>query len=90
MEQNNIRELSDEEAQAMVEKGKALIAEFNKDVENHKAGRDSNPTITCPYCSSTDCKKLGAVSRGVSFGLFGFGSGSIGKQWKCRKCGSAF
>ena len=48
------------------------------------------PTITCPYCNSTNCKKLGAISRGVSFGLFGFGSGKIGKQWHCNSCKSDF
>lgn len=50
----------------------------------------TKPTITCPYCNSTDCKKLGAISRGVSFGLFGFGSGKIGKQWHCNSCKSDF
>lgn len=50
----------------------------------------SKPTVTCPYCNSTDCKKLGAISRGVSFGLFGFGSGKIGKQWHCNSCKSDF
>lgn len=48
------------------------------------------PTVTCPYCNSTNCKKLGAISRGVSFGLFGFGSGKIGKQWHCNDCKSDF
>ena len=48
------------------------------------------PTITCPYCKSTNRKKLGALSRGLSFGLFGFGSGKIGKQWHCSDCGSDF
>ena len=50
----------------------------------------TKPTITCPYCNSTDCKKLGAISRGVSFGLFGFSSGKIGKQWHCNSCKSDF
>lgn len=50
-----------------------------------------NPTkITCPYCQSTDCSKIGVVGRSVSFGLFGFGSGKVGKQWHCRKCNSDF
>lgn len=52
--------------------------------------KQSQPTITCPYCNSTNCKKLGAISRGVSFGLFGFGSGKIGKQWHCNSCKSDF
>ena len=48
------------------------------------------PTIKCPYCQSTNCKKIGVVSRGVSFGLFGMGSGKIGKQWHCNNCSSDF
>lgn len=49
-----------------------------------------NPTITCPYCQSTDTKKISAVSRGLSFSIFGFGSKKVGKQWHCNKCGSDF
>jgi len=50
----------------------------------------SKPIITCPYCQSTNCKKLSVVSRGVSFGLFGFGSGKLGKQYHCSNCNSDF
>lgn len=49
-----------------------------------------NPTITCPYCKSTNIKKISAVSRGLSFSIFGFGSKKVGKQWHCNKCGSDF
>ena len=48
------------------------------------------PTVTCPYCQSTNTKKIGVVGRSVSFGLFGFGSGKVGKQWHCNECGSDF
>lgn len=50
----------------------------------------SSSIITCPYCKSTNTKKLSAASRGLSFGLFGFGSKKIGKQWHCNGCGSDF
>lgn len=50
----------------------------------------SKSTITCPYCKSTNTKKIGVVGRSVSFGLFGFGSGKVGKQWHCNSCGSDF
>lgn len=52
--------------------------------------KSSLKRVHCPYCNSTNCKKLGAISRGVSFGLFGFGSGKIGKQWHCNDCRSDF
>lgn len=52
--------------------------------------RNSSCVITCPYCQSTNTKKIGVVGRSVSFGLFGFGSGKVGKQWHCNSCGSDF
>lgn len=50
----------------------------------------SKPTITCPYCQSTNTKKIGVVSRSTSFSLFGFGSSKVGKQWHCNSCKSDF
>lgn len=51
------------------------------------------PTITavrCPYCKSTNVKKIGVVSRSMSVGMFGLGSSKIGKQWHCNGCKSDF
>lgn len=50
----------------------------------------SRSSITCPYCQSTNTKKLGVIGRSVSFGLFGFGSSKVGKQWHCNSCDSDF
>ena len=50
----------------------------------------SKPIITCPYCQSTNTKKIGVIGRSVSTGLFGFGSSKIGKQWHCNNCKSDF
>lgn len=44
----------------------------------------------CPYCQSTNLKKLDVIDRGVSFGLFGFASSKVGKQWHCNNCKSDF
>lgn len=44
----------------------------------------------CPYCQSKNTKKISTVGRATSFGLFGFGSSKLGKQWHCNKCGSNF
>lgn len=46
--------------------------------------------VECPYCKSTDTKKISGASRWLSTGLFGLSSGKVGKQWHCRKCGSDF
>lgn len=46
--------------------------------------------VSCPFCKATSVSKIGTVSRSVSFGIFGFGSSKIGKQWHCNKCGGNF
>lgn len=65
------------------------VIDYKKPIKTNNSTA-SKPSVTCPYCNSTNCKKLGAISRGVSFGLFGFGSGKIGKQWHCNSCKSDF
>lgn len=50
---------------------------------------DSNKT-KCPYCQSTNTKKISTASRAFSVGLFGLASKKIGKQWHCNGCGSDF
>ena len=52
--------------------------------------KPSSPQITCPYCHSTNTKKISAVSRAGSIGLFGIFSKKVGKQWHCNSCGSDF
>lgn len=50
----------------------------------------STPTVECPYCHSTDTKKISGTTRFVSTGLFGLASSKVGKQWHCNKCRSDF
>lgn len=47
-------------------------------------------SVKCPYCQSTNTKKIGTIGRSFSFGLFGFGSSKVGKQWHCNACNSDF
>lgn len=61
--------------------------------EPHKSPFDEipkPPVVTCPYCQSTDTKKISGVSRFMSTGIFGLASKKIGKQWHCNKCKSDF
>ena len=59
--------------------------------ENKKAIEErKHPTITCPYCQSTDTKKITTTGRMFSTGLFGLASSKVGKQWHCNKCKSDF
>lgn len=80
----------DEEYWDMHEKRAAEYEEYyNKYLEPIKV--KTNPhRVKCPYCNSSNTKKLSSMSRMFSGGLFGLGSGKIGKQWHCNSCGSDF
>ena len=57
----------------------------------HTSSQPTTPTITCPYCKSTDTKKISGLSKAVSVGLFGiFALGKTTKQWHCNSCKSDF
>lgn len=47
-------------------------------------------TAECPYCHSTNTKKISGTSRMASVGFWGLLSGKIGKQWHCNNCRSDF
>lgn len=68
---------------------------WDKQVEEHrefmeKYGVDTPPRVECPYCHSTNTKKISGVERATSVGLFGLLSKKIGKSWKCNSCGSTW
>ena len=49
------------------------------------------PVIECPYCHSTDTKKISGISKAGSVALFGvFAAGKVSKQWHCNNCSSDF
>lgn len=49
------------------------------------------PTVECPYCHSTDTKKISSLSKAGNVSLFGvFAIGKASKQWHCNKCNSDF
>lgn len=49
------------------------------------------PVITCPYCGSTNTKKIGFGSKAVHTALFGiFAVGKVSKEWHCNNCKSDF
>ena len=47
-------------------------------------------SIECPYCHSTDTKKISGTTRWLSTGIFGLASNKIGKNYHCNKCKSDF
>lgn len=71
----------------------AQSAEFDAHLEETRLEREQSKkqtTVTCPYCKSTNTKKISGTSRFVSTGLFGLASSKIGKQWHCNSCKSDF
>lgn len=50
----------------------------------------TTPTITCPYCKSTDCKKITATAKAVNVALFGIFGNKRRYQWHCNSCKSDF
>ena len=51
----------------------------------------STPTITCPYCKSTNCKKISGLSKAGSVFMWGiFALGKTMKEWHCNNCNSDF
>jgi transposase-like protein len=49
------------------------------------------PTITCPYCHSTNTKKISGLSKAAGIAAFGvFALGRSTKQWHCNNCKSDF
>ena len=64
----------------------------HEEIQKEFAGFKSKttPTVKCPYCQSTNTKKIGAGGRLLSTLTFGIASGKMGKQWHCKNCGSDF
>ena len=49
------------------------------------------PTVTCPYCKSTNTKKITNTSKAIHTALFGiFSIGRNTKNYHCNQCGSDF
>lgn len=47
--------------------------------------------VECPYCHSTNTKKISNLSKAGSVALFGiFALGKTSKQWHCNSCNSDF
>lgn len=71
-------------------------AEFDAKMAHGKAvleGKDKGNSygVSCPYCKSTNVKKITVGSKAVHTALFGiFSIGRNSKQWHCAKCNSEF
>lgn len=46
--------------------------------------------VTCPYCKSTNTKKISTTSKVVNIALFGVFGNKRNCQWHCNNCKSDF
>ena len=52
---------------------------------------NSNSSIECPYCHSTNTKKISTASKAGNIALLGiFSIDKVTKQWHCNNCKSDF
>lgn len=50
----------------------------------------TKPIITCPYCQSTDTKKITTTKKFFSTGVLGLASSTLGKNFHCNRCKADF
>lgn len=48
------------------------------------------PIVECPYCHSTDTKKISTTSKVMNTAVFGIFGTKRHKQWHCNQCNSDF
>ena len=62
-----------------------------EDNRREQLDKQTKPTVTCPYCQSTNTKKITTTSKAVHTALFGiFSIGRNSKNYHCNSCGSDF
>jgi len=72
---------------------------FNKRFQEEKSKYDyyasiprrpSEPKVTCPYCKSTNTKKISSMAKATNIALFGIFGNKRKYQWHCNNCNSDF
>lgn len=80
------RAMSEIEKQGILQEVKEMNERVQRRIAEERAkSLASRPH--CPMCKSTDFSKITTGSRMASIFAFGLASSSIGKQYKCNKCG---
>lgn len=52
---------------------------------------NSNILVKCPYCQSTNTKKISNFSKAASVAAWGvYAMGKVSKEWHCNNCNSNF
>lgn len=50
----------------------------------------SEPKVTCPYCKSTNTKKISSMAKAANIAMFGIFGNKRKYQWHCNNCSSDF
>lgn len=67
------------------------MSQFKSQMEQQKeSDKKRSNQVSCPYCNSTNVKKIGGAERLVSVGTLGLFSKKINKNFKCGNCGGTF
>lgn len=54
-------------------------------------GSQKSISVSCPYCQSTNTRKISGLSKAGSVAVWGFlATSKVSKQWHCNSCGSDF
>lgn len=65
--------------------------EHSYEVDKEISKSADQQSVTCPYCHSTDVKKITVGSKALHTAVFGLLSmGRNSKQWHCNNCKSDF
>ena len=52
--------------------------------------RPITPIVKCPYCQSSNTKKISSAAKAVNIAMFGLFGNKRKYQWHCNNCGSDF
>lgn len=67
------------------------LQEINTTNSGFRSQSSLNIKVKCPYCNSTNTKKISEMSKAASVAVFGvFAMGKVSKQWHCNNCKSDF
>ena len=68
------------------------VYDTEQGIYNYKMrkAQSSTPKITCPYCNSTNTKKISSMAKATNIALFGIFGNKRKYQWHCNNCNSDF
>ena len=77
----------------IIKNTKSIPSEFTPKYpleDRNKYENKSSNVIVCPYCKSTNTKKITTTAKAVNTALFGIFGQKRKHQWHCNNCNSDF